>query len=133
MGRKFLEEIGAYPIGDVYADHPTMSEVWEKERGEYGFDSRDTWHLNISMLELLYERVKLFKEKASHAKKEDLNIVKVGSENIPFSKVVEEIIELSEKVLTYNGEDVSMFYKEDYNRQRRVWELWMAGFQYFNW
>ena len=34
---------------------------WKKERKKYGFDERQTWNLNTTMIELLYERVMMFK------------------------------------------------------------------------
>ena len=35
---------------------------WKKERKKYGFDERQTWNLNTTMIELLYERVMMLKE-----------------------------------------------------------------------
>ena len=34
---------------------------WKKERKKYGFDERQTWNLSTTMIELLYERVMMFK------------------------------------------------------------------------
>lgn len=38
---------------------------YRKERKKYGFDQRDTWNLSMTMIELLYERLCLYKKEAS--------------------------------------------------------------------
>lgn len=142
MSRKFLEELGVTPAGEEetiaddvrWGDWSKAQEQYRKEREEYGFDSRQTWNLDISMLELLYERVMLFNTVASSTG-DDFEMINVGGVELPFSKVKEEIVTLSEQVLTqvYEGEDAEEFFEEYYGKQRRIWELWAASFYCYGW
>lgn len=57
---KILEEIGVKQSNlpwNWYSDFDDIREaIWEKEKEENGFDSRDTWHLDETILYLLYPR-----------------------------------------------------------------------------
>lgn len=64
MSRKFLDDLGVeYPEKWVTAEDERQP-AWAAERKVYGFDSRDTWSLNTVMLQLLFERLSLYFEKA---------------------------------------------------------------------
>ena len=71
---KYLEDIE--PLKDkefLKAEHPTKwakgdkerEKIWYQERRKYGFDSRETWCLCSSFYIWLYERLMMYKEKAS--------------------------------------------------------------------
>jgi hypothetical protein len=60
LGRKYLTDIGWEPW-DAF-ENDSREKDWEEERRIYGFDQRDTWNLNYTMYELLYERLKMYDE-----------------------------------------------------------------------
>lgn len=66
MNRFYLDEIKKN--GDVSADEFSADDerhtLWKAEREKYGFDGRDTWSLDFTMTEMLYERLHLYMEKA---------------------------------------------------------------------
>lgn len=37
-------------------------ERWQKQRDEYGFDDRETWSLDATFFQWLYERLRMFKD-----------------------------------------------------------------------
>lgn len=37
-------------------------EFWKEQRKEYGFDERDTWSLNYTLVLLIYPRLKMYNE-----------------------------------------------------------------------
>ena len=67
---KYLNELGVKDDGICVpgtTDNDGGSErmnIFEKEREEYGFDSRETWGLEYTAALWLYEHLKMYKEKA---------------------------------------------------------------------
>ena len=59
--RKYLEDIN-YQDWRKDMKKDKRNKKWKKERKKYGFDSRETWNLDSTMAELLYERLKMFNE-----------------------------------------------------------------------
>lgn len=62
MKRKYLDDIGVTDRPDTYCKGDKRQEKWEKQRKEYGFDSRETWNMDYSFHLWLYERLKMFLE-----------------------------------------------------------------------
>lgn len=148
MGRKFLEDLGVKPTTEVTSPNDPRRAKWRQERKEYGFDSRDTWVLDKTMIELLYERVLLFEEVSILDRSERL--VMVSGVEIPFPNIVEEIIMLCERILTTDCEEpytlkemwenpdrvndeIEECYKEITEDKKRLWLLWGASSEYFWW
>lgn len=62
--RYYLNKIGV--IGGLPLESTdNRRKKYRKERKKYGFDQRDTWNLSMTMIELLYERLCLYKKEAS--------------------------------------------------------------------
>ena len=69
---KYLDEIGAKEYftnfftskKDIKREmaEDGRAKKWQKERDEYGFDSRETWNLDSTMIEWIYTRFKMYKE-----------------------------------------------------------------------
>lgn len=65
--RKYLNDIGVkdkdlpwnWNKGDQRSDE------WKQERKKYGFDERDTWSLDYTLVCLVYERLKMYREIAA--------------------------------------------------------------------
>lgn len=106
--RKYLEDINCqYIKEDTYGeDDPQHVEKWKTEREEYGFDSRDTWNMDTIMLELLYERLKMYME--VNIVDLEYHTITIGEEEKNLQEWVELILQLCEDVLS-NKEDYGTF------------------------
>ena len=71
---KYLEEVEPLKNKEfLKAEHPRKwaagdkerEKVWYQERRKYGFDSRETWSLDSAFYIWLYERLMMYKERAS--------------------------------------------------------------------
>lgn len=63
MNRKYLDDIGCTSRFDTWDLGPNSEERekgFKEQRDIYGFDERETWNLNETFLEFLYERVKMY-------------------------------------------------------------------------
>lgn len=60
MGRKYLEEIGWQPMDLDPKDQRHL--MWQEQREAYGFDETETWNLDTTIYELIYERLMMFNE-----------------------------------------------------------------------
>jgi len=60
MARKFLDDLGVDYLAkdDSFGDEREAE--WAAEREIFGFDMRDTWSLDVVMLQLLFERVSAY-------------------------------------------------------------------------
>lgn len=65
MARKYLDDIGMSSESrpENWALDNPRRDLWEKEREIYGFDQRETWGLDDTILIFLYERLMMYKEK----------------------------------------------------------------------
>ena len=113
MGHKYLENIG-YDLWFKTDDDKRQSQ-WQETQSIYGFDERETWSLDATMLALLYERVKMYKEIVEN--KVDLNFHSIDIEynNQPKTmnqlEWIDTLLTLIETYLTDNNdtrEDISM-------------------------
>lgn len=109
--RKYLEDAGieVFPENEI-DPKDNRAERWREQQDKYGFDDRSTWSLDTTMLQLLYERTKMFLE---------VNIIDTEYHHFE-----------------YNGEDytqeqlIQMMLKniEDHSKNEEVelvaWDIW---------
>ena len=85
------------------------NKFWKEQRKKYGFDSRQIWNLDTTMVELLYERLKMYKKTVGgyFGKKHD---------------------ETTSKLLKLCVEYLKC---EDFSKQKdawdELWQLWRTG------
>lgn len=92
MGRKFLDDIAVeYPEKWVGTGAARRA-AWQQENEEYGFDSRDTWHLDTVMLQLLFERLSLYLIKADPVVDLTSHKFQVEGREMTQKEVIEEIL-----------------------------------------
>lgn len=60
MKHKYLEELGFDPLYETKKDK--RNKKWAKERKKYGFDSRETWNMDITFLAWLYEHLRMYQD-----------------------------------------------------------------------
>lgn len=70
MSRFYIDELKRSvrtEVEDEWTDEADEREAqWAVERQKYSFDGRDTWALNTTMTEMLYERLKMYMVKADN-------------------------------------------------------------------
>ena len=65
MKRKYLDDIGCtsrFDTWDLGPDRERREKEFKEQRDIYGFDERETWNLNETFLEFLYERLMMYIE-----------------------------------------------------------------------
>lgn len=130
MSRKHLEDLPNHrTIEEQVEDDDERSPAWKKEREEFGFDSRQTWALDSAMLELLYERLIMYREKANEVinmtwRAYDVSSVpKVGKKEMNQLEIVDAMISYAKESL--NGDPDSLEEEAELMYcTKTVWELW---------
>lgn len=119
MARKYLNNLKNYTslTEKDWGEDPRI-EQWEKEKKEFGFDSRETWSLDTTMIELLYERLHMYLEKADP-------VIVIRE---PVRQAIEEILHLASIALDEEGdEEVSM------EAADKLWKLWSENHRFMWW
>lgn len=64
MISKYLKDIGIKEedLPWNWCPNDDREKEWKKQREKYGFDSRDTWSLDYTIIALIYPRLKMYKE-----------------------------------------------------------------------
>ena len=62
MRRKYLDDIGCLDRWDKWEYEGEAAERYRKQRAEYGFDERETFSLQDTFYQWLYERLKMYRE-----------------------------------------------------------------------
>lgn len=136
MARKILDELGAQGAQGTWnmvEDTDERHSAWALERDVYGFDSRDTWSLDSTMMELLYERLVMFKKRSYDMVDLSSSFVKIDGEVRSVDNVLDELIELSRTVIVNGNSSDSMDEAEVHAVAKKVWSIWTQAFQRFWW
>ena len=102
--RKFLDDIGYIDDLQELDNDPRYARLREQKR-VYGFDDRDTWNLNTTMVALLYERLKMYDE--VNNVDTSFHTVKHGNATLTMQQVLDLMLELAEEVLTFDNSEYS--------------------------
>ena len=130
MKRKYLDEIGFVERPDMWgSDNKKRNADWQKEREKYGFDSRETWSMDVTFVCWLYERLKMFveicnidftDEKMAEIKQKIDKMIQNCEEIFKINdiydekqqKLLDEILDLFKETLEYAPEGVIELIKE---------------------
>ncbi len=119
--RAFLDSIPDYQPSTSWRDgeNDPRERKWAIQQRRYGFDSRETWSLKSTMIELFYERLQLFLIEASPIV--DLTNYKFQWKGgtITQEDAIRELIRLAAIVLS-DEEDESAID----NSEADFWQLW---------
>lgn len=131
MKHKYLEDLGINIEDTPYGWCPNdpRQENWNKEKEEYGFDSRETWGLYDTYFYWLYERLMKYNEvncvNTSHHK------FNIKGKEMTQQECIDRMIELCKNYITYDFAD---FKDEDRMRKESeevfdilkecIWSLW---------
>ena len=156
--RKFLDDIGVDPHygTDDLSEYKEDRDIWTGEHLKYGFDSRDVWAVNDTMVALLYERLKMFEIVADRSAGIDLDDPVPTVYNLILSRRewLKKLYALAEYILQYEfnqkrhedimtdelrdhcqqlslsvGEGRSYIYPDD--AQNLFWDIWAKTHMYF--
>ena len=115
MKNKYLEELGLKKGGYGLYDpekNDKRKKKWKKQRKKFGFDERETWNLNNTMVEWLYSHLMMYTEIGG--KTVDLNYHTFDFNGRMFSELeaIEFIKEKCRRYLTFELTDDDMTYDE---------------------
>ena len=90
MSRKYLDDIGV----DLWLglEDDERQERWGKEQEEYGFDERETWSLDHAFYCWLYERLKMYVERASKIVQLDFHKFEYEGEELTQQECIDRMI-----------------------------------------
>ena len=118
-GRKYLNDLGRSGTVDVEPEDG-RHEDWTEEREVYGFDERDTWGLDYTMVELLYERLKMFMKYADPVINLEHHKFNIYGVEYNQKELIEELISLCEELI----KDEFIDFKKDAELKDRIWLIW---------
>lgn len=117
MARKYLDELDYESTDQWGAEDDDRIPQWDSEREEYGFDNRDTWSLDHTMTELLYERLKMFSEVAPRVIVMTNHTIEYEGVEYNQEEAIEEMIRCARIVLE------GVVDEED-EAAKRLWDIW---------
>lgn len=128
---KYLDDIGLkvceYGTNFVRVDDTRMVD-WAAERAIYGFDSRETWNLEVMFIEWIYTRVSMYKEKAGYMINTDVHNIKYRDKQITQGDAMDLILELAKAILL-DIDNCELFLKNS----QEICDLWKEVLPYMWW
>lgn len=117
--RAYLDRLGDYTPADEYRhdDSPELNRRIPVQRARYGFDERQTWSLDYTMVELLFERLQMFQD-LNFWQQTDGEICEFEGEKITKRWAIDELIRLGELILSGHTDN-----NREANAQR-FWTIW---------
>lgn len=117
--RAYLDCLGDYTPADEYyhEDSPELNRRIPVQRARYGFDERQTWSLDYTMVELLFERLQMFQD-LNFWQQTDGEICEFEGETITKRWAIDELIRLGKLILSGHIDNNC-----DANAQR-FWTIW---------
>lgn len=131
MGRAYLEKYKLYFLKtENFARKKEVEERRKKQLEKYGFTEVETWSLDVTMMALLYERLRMYKKVTKDIIDLDYEKINVEGEVLTLNEILNEMIEICEECL---GNEVS-FIDEEYGKNcDRFWTLWRYSYRNFWW
>lgn len=122
--RYYLDKIGV--VGGIPLESTdNRRKQYRKERKKYGFDQRDTWHLNQTMYELLYERLCLYKKEASKHIVLDFHKFDYQGQTRTQLELIDILLDKLRIALTVEDYDLTKEYlTEKYIYTGDIWIIW---------
>lgn len=106
MSRKYIDELNIdtrYLHDDAYYEEEGDNErikKWKRERDIYGFDSRETWDLDFTMVLNLYERLKMYNEVNIVDTNSHFNQFEYQGKTLTVQDAIDWMLEAAEEYLT---------------------------------
>lgn len=103
MSRKFLDDIGYVDELAGIENDGAYGGRFAKQQKIYGFDDRDTWNLHITMVKLLYERLKMYDK--VNIVDTSFHTIEHNNQVLTMQDVLELMVDLAEEVLTSDSNE----------------------------
>jgi len=124
-GHKYLDEINSPLTLHSLQKDDERHEVFQWQIQKYGFASCDLWSLDYTMLQLLYERLKMFKKDYDkYAVEDEYSLITIGKKTKQLGEWIDEILTLSKDLLRDEGKNYFSYEAENGKKTKRVWKIW---------
>ena len=121
MKRKYLDEIGCTDRWDKWVYRGERGKKYREQRREWGFDARETFSLQETFYQWLYERLIVFKDIGGQIV--DLTYHKFEYNGQEYSQL-ELIDKLIEELRWALAGDPNVYKKEDCVRLMEIGKIW---------
>lgn len=104
---KYLEEIiDREDVVQNWFPGDKREECWHKQQAEYGFDDRETWSLDATFFQWLYERLRMFKDIGGEVV--DFNFYKfdVDGSKLTQLEIIDKMISNCEQIIKIKSDDI---------------------------
>lgn len=128
MAHKYLDDIG-YNFW-FKTDDDKRQPQWQEIQSIYGFDERETWSLDATMIALLYERLKMYKEISEN--KVDLDFHSINIEYNNESKTMSQL-EWIDMLLTLTETYLTDHNDTSQDKTKEIWIIWSELSPYMWW
>lgn len=128
MAHKYLDDIG-YNFW-FKTDDDKRQPQWQEIQSIYGFDERETWSLDATMIALLYERLKMYKEISEN--KVDLDFHSINIEYNNESKTMSQL-EWIDMLLTLTETYLTDHNYTSQDKTKEIWIIWSELSPYMWW
>ena len=122
MARKYLHNIEYYPLEETNEKEDPRRKEWKKQIKKHGFADYELWNLDITMIELLYERIQRFIEVSDV----DMEISTIwwNSQDYTTSDFLRMIAKKAEYVLKNAYEPNPKKAKKVNKKYQEIWQMW---------
>lgn len=122
MKRKYLDDLGIKDRHDLWNPNDNRQSIWQEQREIYGFDERETWSLDGAFYLWLYERLKMYLERASEFVNLEYHKFVYKGEVFTQKQLIDMMIKeledcLNNKYISENEEDSHL------NKVAEIWAL----------
>lgn len=114
--RHYLDKIGLERFQDNMKNDK-RNKKWKKQHKKYGFDERDTWNLDSTMAEILYERLKMFNE--VNLIDTHYHTIEIDGVKMSMQEAIDELLKSLKLKLTDGNLEVA------YSNEVRAWTIWL--------
>jgi len=118
---KYLEEIIPQDqIMQNLSPGDKREEQWDEERAEYGFDERETWSMDVTFIQWLYERLRMYKDIGGQIVDLEFHKFNVDGSEMTQLEIINRIIEVCEQEL----KDDDLWGENHYRNEQEICKLW---------
>lgn len=128
MKRKYLDSLPNIERWDVPEQNKTIREMHAEERKTYGFDSRECYHMDLSFVSWLYERVSMYRDMTAH--REDLHhvLLQYNGHMISQMALIDILLKQCKRCLKdCKNKRLSKSYYKDLDECIRIWAVLMPA------
>lgn len=97
---RYLEEIiGREEVVQNWLPGDEREERWQKQQAEYGFDDRETWSLDTTFFQWLYERLRMFKDIGGDVVDLNFNSFEIDGSKLTQLEIIDKMISNCEQII----------------------------------